>query len=244
VFLALAKKGDGPSPIILDDVVTSFDREHRASVTDLLIHHMGGFQVIVLTHEYDWFIDLHNRLPGKLWDFQQLRPFSDPAIGIQWSISPVGFEPARAMLDVDAPSAANKARGLLDQHLAVITERLKIPMPFVRGPRNELRHAEDMLQRFAGRASTAFKKRSRDGSHETFAGAARVATDLRQLLVPFANPPSHGRIATRGEAERIISHGEAFLSVLRCEGCGHTVYRSEVQNKHLECECGILRWIL
>ena len=244
VFLALAKRGDEPSPIVLDDVVTSFDREHRASVTDLLIHHMGGFQIIVLTHEYDWFIDLHNRLSGKLWDFQQLRPFSDPAIGIQWSGSPVGFEPARAMLDIDAPSAANKARGLLDQHLAVVSERLKISMPFIRGPRNELRHAEDMLQRFASRASGAFKKLSQNGQHETFAGAAQVAMDLKRLLVPFANPPSHGRVATRGEAERIISHGEAFLAVLRCDGCGHTVYRSEVQNKHLACECGTLRWIL
>lgn len=244
VFLALAKRGEEPSPIVLDDVVTSFDREHRASVTDLLIRHMDGFQVIVLTHEYDWFIDLHNRLSSKLWDFQQLRPFSDPAIGIQWSTSPVGFEPARAMLDFDASSAANKARGLLDQHLAVVSERLKISMPFIRGPRNELRHAEDMLQRFAGRAAMAFKIKSQNGNPEPFANAAQVAIDLKQLLVPFANPPSHGRVATRGEAERIISCGEAFLAVLRCEGCSQTVYRSEVQNKYLECECGTLRWIL
>ena len=117
-------------------------------------------------------------------------------------------------------------------------------MPFIRGPRNELRHADEMLQRFAGRATTAFRKQSQNGNHETFAVAAQAATDLQQLLVPFANPPSHGRVATRGEAERIISHGEAFLAALRCEDCGQTVYWSEVQNKYLACECGNLRWML
>ncbi len=242
VFLALARRGQEPSPIILDDVVTSFDREHRASVTDLLLEHMHGLQLIVLTHEYDWFIDLSNRLPPKGWSFQQLRPFAEPAIGIQWGGPPSGFEPARALLDQDASAAANKARGLLDVHLAVISERLRISMPFIRGPRNELRHADDMLQRFATKAASAFRRRSPDGKHEGFPEGQQAAEQLKQLLVPFANPPSHGRIVPRAEAERLITAGERFRAVLVCAGCDHPVTRGEVGGKHMECECGTLRW--
>lgn len=244
VFLALATRQPDPSPIILDDVVTSFDREHRASVTELLTSHLSNCQVIVLTHEYDWFIDLNSRLPGSGWEFRQLQPFHDPAVGLQWNGSPAGFDPARALLGIDAAAAANRARGLLDQHLAVISERLRIAMPFVRGPRNELRLADDMLGRLAAAASTASRRRADGGNHLPCLQLTEAATQLRQLLRPFANPPSHGKVATAAEAGRIISYGEAFLSTLKCASCGHAVHRAEVQGKHLECQCGTLRWRL
>jgi energy-coupling factor transporter ATP-binding protein EcfA2 len=243
VFLALAARSSG-TPIILDDVVTSFDREHRERVVDLLQAELASRQVILLTHEHDWFIELTRRLNGKQWAFRSLLPFSDPTLGIRWSDRPPGFEAARSLLDLDPAAAANKARGLMDQHGAILAEALRIPVPFLRGARNDLRTANDLLERFCGKASR-LQRRDEAGKHRQWDEPERAAREVIRLLVPFANAASHGRYVTRGEAERLITACEIFLATLSCTSCAdHVSTRQGSDGKSLDCGCGELRWTL
>ena len=56
IFLAMANKAASEDrPIILDDVVISFDREHRSRVGALLRQGFAGRQVVLLTHDREWF---------------------------------------------------------------------------------------------------------------------------------------------------------------------------------------------
>ncbi|MGB2854260.1 MAG: hypothetical protein WBC55_07410, partial [Dehalococcoidia bacterium] len=56
IFLALARaSGNKERPVLLDDVVSSLDRGHRGNVTQLLLDELTERQVILLTHDREWF---------------------------------------------------------------------------------------------------------------------------------------------------------------------------------------------
>jgi len=50
---------------ILDDIISSFDSEHRARLSSLLLEHFKDYQIIILTHEKSWFEYMEQQLKGK-----------------------------------------------------------------------------------------------------------------------------------------------------------------------------------
>lgn len=245
VFFALAKKGGLNHPLILDDVVTSFDREHRSFVADLLKQEFPDTQVLLFTHDLDWYVELRRVLPRTKWECKVLLPWVDPPTGIRWDVRPNGLGAARALLDTDTGAAANRARAIMDIEMAVIAELLEIPMPFIRGARNEQRGAQDLLDRFKGRASGHFKRKDGQGSYVTWPGPAELAKSVVDLLVIHGNAGSHGRYVARAEAERLIVACEAFLTSLECPDCKTDVWHAaDADRDHLRCNCDGLRWKL
>lgn len=53
--------------IFLDDVISSFDTNHRARFARLLIEKFSDYQIILFTHEKDWFEIISNMVRGKNW---------------------------------------------------------------------------------------------------------------------------------------------------------------------------------
>ena len=242
VFLSLAKEGSGDRPLVLDDIVTSLDREHRSHVADLLVAEFSDRQVLLFTHEYDWFIELKHRLPVAHWESRTLLPFDVPATGIRWSGAPHGFANARVLLDIDPKSAANSARGLMDLHMALVAERLELPMPSVRGARNDLRNALELLERFISRSPTQLRSRIDSEQHLPWEGPVIAARGLKDLLIPWGNSGSHGRYLTRSEAEQLIEACETFLSSLICTKCETHISHATVSGRYYRCDCDRLRW--
>lgn len=95
IFLAMAKRESGTDrPLVLDDVIVSLDRQHRASLVDVLMAEFGGRQVIILTHDREWYIELKALLSGAAWTMQTLLPYEKPDLGIRWSHKTTTFEEA------------------------------------------------------------------------------------------------------------------------------------------------------
>jgi energy-coupling factor transporter ATP-binding protein EcfA2 len=53
--------------IVLDDVISSFDTHHRTRFARLLIEKFSDYQIILFTHEKDWFEIVSNMVRGKNW---------------------------------------------------------------------------------------------------------------------------------------------------------------------------------
>jgi hypothetical protein len=99
IFLALAKREAGNDrPLILDDVVVSLDRSHRGMIVDLLTSQFADRQVILFTHDRDWYAELRHQLGRKRWGFKALLPYETPELGIRWSENTITFDEARANL--------------------------------------------------------------------------------------------------------------------------------------------------
>jgi ABC-type Mn2+/Zn2+ transport system ATPase subunit len=98
IFLAVANRKDSTNkPVILDDVVVSLDRNHRGMIVDLLRSEFEDRQVIVVTHDRDWYAELRQQLDGGACIIGTLLPYEMPDVGIRWSHRVTTFDDARAV---------------------------------------------------------------------------------------------------------------------------------------------------
>lgn len=79
--LAAIKKFNGAAPVIaLDDVVTSYDANHRRAIGALIAKMFTDCQIILVTHDERFFNHLKDLLAGKDWQFTRIIGL-DPAFG-------------------------------------------------------------------------------------------------------------------------------------------------------------------
>lgn len=74
IFLASMKLFNTKSKFfILDDVISSFDKAHRVRFGQLLLEKFSDFQILVLTHESEWFDFMASTVKGSGWKITQSR---------------------------------------------------------------------------------------------------------------------------------------------------------------------------
>jgi len=244
LFLAMAKReAETDPPLFLDDVVVSLDRKHRGMIVELLEKEFRTRQVILLTHDRDWYAELRERLDSGTWLFKALLPYDKPAVGIRWSAKTSTFGDARAFL-TDAPDAAgNTARKIMDTELALRAERLKVRMPYLAANRNDHRTGHDFLFRIIADGAVCFRRKGAGGGYEAYADAITTFRATDKLLVTWGNKASHGFDVVRPEAEKLIAECEATLEVFICPNCRKPVYKLvDASAELLQCECGHLQW--
>ena len=59
--------------IVLDDVISSFDTNHRARFARLLVERFSDYQIFLFTHEKDWFELVSSMVKGKNWMIKKVR---------------------------------------------------------------------------------------------------------------------------------------------------------------------------
>ncbi len=241
IFLAMAMADNTKDePLILDDVVVSFDREHRGMIADVLDAKFKDRQVIIFTHDRDWYADLRRQLDKSQWGFDMLRPFVNPTSGIRWSSNKSSFAEARAHLPGRPDSAANDARKIMDAECAAIAEKLELRLPYRRGERNDTREAHQFLERISADGKRALKRKTNGTLAIDTAGIALI-DDADALLVTWGNRGSHTTNVTQSEAEKLLSTCEAALNVFVCTSCGKKIWHAQAGSDK-QCQCGELQW--
>ena len=246
IFLAMAKQVvDKERPLFLDDVVVSLDRHHRGMIQGLLDTEFDDRQVIILTHDREWYTELRQQLSGDNgWIFRTLLPYETPDLGIRWSRRDSTFDDARAMLAERPDSAGNDARKIMDQELPLIAEKLKTSMPFLRSERNDRRGAHEFMERLIADGKKCFQKRS-GSQYVANTDAVDALETADRLLVSWGNRGSHTFDVVRPEATTLIDACEAALATFQCTSCDSLtpVWRLDDENsERVQCRCGELRW--
>jgi hypothetical protein len=107
--MAAIKQFNGAAPIIaLDDIVTSYDADHRRTIAGLIASMFGECQVLLTTHDERFFNYLKDQLPENDWQFTRIIGV-DPAFGPRFADHKVSDEMIVARWDV-GHSAANEMR--------------------------------------------------------------------------------------------------------------------------------------
>jgi hypothetical protein len=243
IFLAMAKReAQNDRPLFLDDVVVSLDRNHRGMIVELLEKEFGTRQVLIFTHDREWFTELKHQLDSGSWTFKTLAPYEEPGIGIRWSGKTSGFDDARAQLKEWPDSAGNTARKIMDVELAMRAERIRIRLPYLYRERNDHRGAHDFLSRMIADGETCFQKK--DGNqYGPYTEAIAIFRETDKLLVSWGNKSSHSVDIVRNEANKLIGTCEKALELFDCPTCRKSVYRLDDETAELlQCQCGNLRW--
>ena len=68
---------------ILDDVISSFDKHHRLKFANLLIEQFDDYQILLLTHEKEWFNHIAPLVKKKNWQIQETKWRKDRGIEIE-----------------------------------------------------------------------------------------------------------------------------------------------------------------
>jgi energy-coupling factor transporter ATP-binding protein EcfA2 len=242
IFLSMAKREAAKDlPLFLDDVVVSLDRNHRGMIVELLEKEFAGRQVILLTHDREWYSELRHQLDGTNWTTKALVPYATPDIGIRWSSKSSSFEDARVLLQSAPDAAGNTVRKIMDLELAVLAERLRIKVPYLHGYKNDHRTGQDFLSRIIAEGAKCFQRKGAD--YEIHTEALEGFMQAQKLLLSWGNRASHTFDVVTSEAAKLLASCEHALNFLVCSSCKKPVHRlDDTSAEFLQCQCGHLRW--
>lgn len=232
LFLAMAETfNDSLRFLVLDDVISSFDRSHRGRLAELLASEFGERQLIVLTNDEQFFTRISRLAPS--WARHELTSWSYEG-GPQARTRAVEqlLEEAKAALeDDDRTAAAQKARRVLEGFMQEACEALEARLPFRRGVANEHRMAEEVLQGLRrvlkDRAKTLY--RTIDPLLKATEG------DLQAALNSEAHASQDA--STYREIADALSRIEALIDTFTCDVCATRVWRKGSPESG-RCHCG------
>lgn len=227
--------------LILDDVVSSFDVNHRRSLARLLRDGFPDTQFLLFTHDDLWFDLLKQDLPPNSWLFKELAKWSHEN-GVQIIESPMTLrERIQHCLDTsDINGAANKCRILIEGVLKQICEDLGVRLEYRSREKNDRREARELIDGLTTYLKANQSLRQRESK--------LLFSDLRadQLL---ANIGSHHRnlgatSLARGDIETTLKDIDEFEALFICSNCSKPakISYSPRGSKLKQCECGNL-WI-
>ena len=146
VFLAMAASfNEKLGFLILDDVINSFDVEHRGRLAELLADGFSDWQLIVLTHDQQFFEHLSRRAPSwRKIEFTSWSHASGPRT-TKYETSGMLAAARERLQSGDVQGAATKGRRALEELLQEVCEALWAPLPFRRGQANDKREIGELF---------------------------------------------------------------------------------------------------
>lgn len=217
--------------LVLDDVINSFDLEHRGQLAELLAEKFEDWQLIVLTHDRQFFEHLSRRAPA--WKRLEITSWSydEGPRTTKYSAPGILAEASARLSQGDVNGAATKARRALEELLQEVCEHLQAELPFRRGARNDQREIGELL------------KGIRRGVKEHAKG---MLGDLEPLLKGLEadvsaslNVEAHasrGRAAA-SEVEAALGRIEKLDRMWSCPDCGTRVWHKGTPESS-RCRCG------
>lgn len=245
IFLALSRKTIGDCEfIILDDIVSSIDIDHRSKIADVLLSKFNDKQILIFTHDRYWYRELKHQLNFPNWIFLSLKPWSSPEEGVQFfNNDQFTFEDV-LQTNKDHPNlAGNQIRQIMDVELSIISEKLKIQVEYLRGDRNDRRLCIEFLDRLISKGEKSFyKKNLATSKYELYETPISYWQECKKLLLAFSNPASHGDETSQQAIIQLKESCERVLHSFICENCGQYIFYADHKG-NLQCNCGLYKWI-
>jgi hypothetical protein len=117
--MAAIKQFNTGAPILaLDDIVTSYDADHRRTIAGLIATAFGDCQILITTHDERFFNYLKDQLEAKTWHFTRIIGF-DPTYGPRFADHKISDEMIEARW-AGGQSAANEMRQAEEEWLLSI----------------------------------------------------------------------------------------------------------------------------
>jgi energy-coupling factor transporter ATP-binding protein EcfA2 len=232
LFLAMAEIfNEQLDLVVLDDVINSFDVEHRGRLAELLVTEFGKRQLIVLTHDHQFFQHLTRR--ARSWATEQLTSWAYDEGPRTARYSPSRFTNAarQALADGDIHGGAAKSRRALEEILDEACESLEAPLPYRRGEANDRRELGELMSGLRSRLKTS--------ANSFYRELKPLLTDLDADVQAALNVEVHaGRgWASSSEVEDALARVDKLDKIFTCQVCGSHVWAKGNRDAK-RCMCG------
>jgi len=232
VFLAMAASfNEKLGFLILDDVINSFDVEHRGRLAELLADGFSDWQLIVLTHDQQFFEHLSRRAPSwRKIEFTSWSHASGPRTTKYETSGMLAAARERLQSD-DVHGAATKGRRALEELLQEVCEALSAPLPFRRGQANDRREIGEL---FIGLRRT-LKEHAKSQLQSLEPIFKHLEADVGATLNVAAHA-SRGRSGA-SEVKAALERIETLDALWSCPDCRTRVWHKGTADA-ARCRCG------
>jgi hypothetical protein len=229
LFLASAKLFNCASEfLVLDDIVTSFDGNHRRRLLRLLKDNFADWQIILLTHEAFWFDMIKKELLPQGWIARDLVCDNDNGIQIEPSAKDIKtlIVTKRQKYDV-----SNDLRKMLEATLKEICFNCDVKLAFRYNDQNERRMSGELLSELR---STVNRKCAE------LKGAAIFSQLEGSNLIATVGSHDNVEAITGGDIDVSLSDIETLATLFSCARCGRYVEAKNVLpgKQKITCKCG------
>jgi energy-coupling factor transporter ATP-binding protein EcfA2 len=232
LFLAMAESfNERIGFLVLDDVINSFDVDHRGRLAELLADAFAEWQLIVLTHDQQFFEHLSRRAPS--WRKLEFTSWSYAAGPRTTAYQTTDIlRSARERLESgDFSGAAFRGRRALEELLQELCEAMSAPLPFRRGQANDKREVGELLKG----VRRTLKERSKPLLDSLEPLLKNVEADVAATL-NVAVHAGRGRTGT-SEVEAALQRIEVLDGQWSCPECLTRVWHRGTADAG-RCKCG------
>lgn len=221
--------------ILLDDIVSSYDAEHRARIVDVIAEQLGNFQVFLTTHDGRFYAMLRDRLNGKDWKFEKI---------VTWNFehgpkreSDAGRpEEVEQIIANSVPCiAGNVVRQYMEEWLDKMCAKYEAYTMHKRGFKDFERTLFDLWNPFIDRIKS-LKGNFFENQIESDNSYSRLKTHslLNYYSHSQSNPYEWPNI---GDVQYVWIEFQAFEKLFNCAACGKQL-KFEHEESKLYCTCG------
>lgn len=232
LFLAMAQEfNEHLGFLVLDDVINSFDIEHRGRLAELLADGFSDWQLIVLTHDQLFFEHLSRRAPS--WRKLELTSWTHAAgpRTTRYETSGILAGARDRLQSSDIHGAAAKARRGLEELLQEVCEALAAPLPFRRGQANDKREIGELFK--------GIRRVLKERAKPLLESMEPLLRNLEADVGATLNVEIHGSRsrAAANEVEATLARIEALDQQWSCPQCKTRVWhRGNLEVAR--CKCG------
>lgn len=220
--------------IILDDVISSFDSNHRKRFADLLFEKFSDYQIVLLSHEKEWFMYVRELAKRNGWLIKEIKWTKERGTYFDESPSELKELIEYQIKNNKEEQLGNSIRTYLEHILKDICYHLEVKTKFLFNGQNEKRMADELLSELR----SAINKKSVDLKIKIpIIERISNSTILGNLL--SHDNPINPKI---GDLKAFWADVESFVNIFYCneEGCGKPVSMNYYDgvNKCIRCSCG------
>lgn len=222
--------------IVLDDLISSFDANHRKRFADLLFEKYGDYQIILLTHEKAWYDIVKNLVRSKNWTIKTIKHNKAKGTHLDEAPQTLREHIEQKIVDGNESGLGNDARKYLENILKHIALTLEVKVAYRFNDVNEDRMAFELLTALKG---TISKRKSTELTSEPV-----IDRLLGSLFI--GNKDSHDSSfePTFGDMKAFWQDVTDFEKLFFCDTCGSPVslrYYDE-GTKQVSCKKGELTY--
>ena len=220
--------------LVLDDVISSYDSEHRKRFADLIIERYDDYQIILMTHEKSWFSIVANLAKKKGWNIHTIRYNDKDGTHLDQPPMTLREEIESQIAEGGGPGLGNNARKYLEQRLKTIAHNMEVKVAYRPNESNEDRMCHELLSELKSKLNRAK------------CGELKAEPVIDRLIssTNIGNKDSHDYFAAMefGDLKAFWMDIEDFDKLFFCDDCSSfvsTKYLDPVEDK-IRCRKGHL----
>ncbi len=220
---------------VLDDIISSFDRPHRTRFARLLTSKFNNYQILLLTHEREFYELISSEVKSKGWLLQDLHWNSVNGTVLKIPLIDYKSQIEDKFKNKDINDLGNLIRKYLERQLKIIANDIEAKVAFRFNEINEKRMVSELLDSVQNKLKASSELK-----------ALADIPKIKGMPMLLGNTTSHDNEFQEsiGDLEVMWEDVKALIHCFFCSDCNKfiSIRHYDSVEKKIRCGCGKLEY--